>query len=108
MKETLKGIAASAGTAKGKVKIIESDDDVLAFPNNAVLVATMTDPSMVFAMAKSSAIVTNTGGITSHPAIVSRELGIPCVVNTKKATTLLKDGDKVEVNGDKGTVSLLS
>ena len=107
MKKILTGIAASPGSTKGKVKIIAPDKDVSAFPDNAVLVTEMTDPSMVFAMAKSSAIVTNTGGITSHPAIVSRELGIPCVVNTKEATTVLKDGNQVEVDGDKGTVILI-
>ena len=107
MKSTLKGIAASPGIAKGKVKVIQTEEDIKAFPGDSILVVDITDPSMVFAMAKSLAIVTNAGGITSHPAIVSRELGIPCVVNTIKATKQLKDGDEVEVDGSKGTVSLI-
>ena len=62
---------------------------------------------MVIMMNRAAAIVTNHGGITSHPAIVSRELGIPCVVNTKAATTTLRDGMRVRVDGGKGEIYIL-
>jgi len=71
------------------------------------LVTTITDPTMVQAMIKAAAIVTDIGGITSHPAILSREMGIPCVVNTKEGTKLIKDGMRLKVDGDKGEVYVL-
>ena len=64
----------------------------------------MTTPDFVPAMKKAAAIVTEQGGITSHAAIVSRELGVPCVIGTKIATRVLKDGDLVEVDANKGIV----
>jgi len=68
------------------------------------MVTILTDPTMVMAMMKASAIVSDMGGITSHPAILSREMGIPCVVNTKIGTKLIKDGAKIKVDGAKGEV----
>ena len=64
----------------------------------------MTRPELVPAMKKAAAIVTDEGGLTSHAAIVSRELGIPCVVGTKISTKIFKDGDLVEVNANHGSV----
>ena len=107
-KNILTGIAASPGIVKGIVRVVLSDDDIKNFPENAVLVTEITNPSMVMIMARSAAIVTNKGGITSHPAIVSRELGIACVVSTKTATENLSNGDLVEVDGSKGKVKLIS
>lgn len=72
-----------------------------------ILVSIATDPDIVPAMKKASAIVTEQGGITSHAAIVSRELGIPCVIGTKIATRVLKDGDKVVVDATRGIVKKL-
>ena len=69
-----------------------------------ILVAKMTRPDYVPAMRRAAAIVTNEGGMTCHAAIVSRELGIPCIVGTKIATKVLKDGDLVEVDAEKGIV----
>ena len=69
-----------------------------------VLVTSMTRPEMVVAMEKAAAIVTDEGGITSHAAIVSRELKIPCIIGTKVATKILKNGDLVEVDAFKGIV----
>ena len=103
----LKGIAASSGTAEGIVKIVSGVKDIPNFSEGYILVAEITEPSMVIMMNKAAAIVTDKGGITSHPAIISRELGIPCVVATKTATQILKDGMKVRVNGTKGEVYLL-
>ncbi len=102
--EELKGSCASKGTAKGPVKIIKKIHDLVNFHKGDILVASMTRPEMVVAMKKAAAIVTDEGGITSHAAIVSRELGIPCIVGTQYATKILKDGDLVEVDANKGTV----
>lgn len=103
----LKGIAASSGVAEGIVKIVSGAKDVLHFEDGRILVAEMTEPTMVIMMNKAAAIVTDKGGITSHPAIVSRELGIPCVVATKTATIILKDGMRVRVDGTRGEVYLI-
>jgi len=72
-----------------------------------ILVSKMTDPEIVAAMKKAGAIITDSGGITCHAAIVSRELGIPCVISTKFATKLFEDGDRVEVDADKGIIKKL-
>lgn len=106
-KITLKGTAASAGIAEGIVKIVNGVKDAPYFKEGYILVTEITEPSMVIMMNKAAAIVTDKGGITSHPAIVSRELGIPCVVATKIATKVLKDGMKVKVDGAKGFVYVL-
>jgi len=103
----LKGIAASNGIAEGVVKIVKGVEDIPDFKDGYILVAEITEPSMVIMMNKASAIVTDKGGLTSHPAIVSRELGIPCVVATKTATKDLKDGDKIRVDGTKGEIYLI-
>ncbi len=100
----LKGIPASAGIAQGKVKIIKKIGDMNNFKKGDILVTKITDPTMVQIMAKSGAIICDIGGITSHPSIVSREMGIPCVVNTKEATKKLKNGMKVKVDGNKGKI----
>ena len=71
------------------------------------MVATMTFPNFIPAMEKAAAIITDEGGLLSHAAIVSREMGIPCVVGTKIATQVLKDGDRVEVDANKGIVRKL-
>jgi pyruvate,water dikinase len=104
----LRGTAGSPGVAEGIVKVVEGIQDIERFNDGDVLVTKMTEPEMVIMMNKAVAIVTDTGGITGHAAIVSRELGIPCVVATKTATKELKDGLKVRVDGDKGEVEILS
>ncbi len=100
----LKGTAASVGRVQGKVKIVKDIHDSASFEEGSVLVTRITDPSMVMMMAKSIAIVCDIGGITSHPSIVSREMGIPCVVNTKTATTVLKDEQEIIVDGSTGEI----
>jgi len=102
--DQIKGTLASVGKAKGKVKIINSPEDMHKMEFGDILVSVATTPSIVSAMNKASAIVTDEGGITCHAAIVSRELKIPCVVSTFVATKFLKDGDIVEVNADNGIV----
>jgi phosphoenolpyruvate synthase/pyruvate phosphate dikinase len=102
-----RGLSAMTGKAKGKVKIIKSATEINNFEKNEVLVAVMTRPDYLPAMKKACAIVTDEGGITSHAAIVSRELGIPCIIGTKIATKILKDGMLVEVNANHGLVKIL-
>jgi pyruvate,water dikinase len=72
-----------------------------------VLVTSMTTPDFIVAMKKAGAIVTDEGGLSCHAAIVSRELKIPCVIGTKIATKVFKDGDRVEVDANKGIVKIL-
>jgi pyruvate,water dikinase len=100
----ISGSAASPGIGTGVVKILKSPKEIKKIEKGDVLVAVMTSPDFVPAMKKASAIVTDEGGQTSHAAIVSRELGVPCVVGTKEATKKLKEGWSVTVDGSKGNV----
>lgn len=102
----LKGISASPGIGSGVVKILKSPKEIDKIKTGDVLVAPMTSPDYVPAMKKASAIITNEGGMTSHAAIVSREMGIPCVVGTKTGTKVLNEGDVVTVNGSTGEIYL--
>ncbi len=106
-KTKIKGMVASRGKAQGKVVIVKSVKEINKVKDGDVLVAVTTNPDYVIAMKKAVAIITDEGGITSHAAIVSRELQIPCVVGTKQATLLLKNGDMVEVDAEKGEVKVL-
>ena len=106
-KTILSGIAASFGSAEGVVRVHYPGDDLTSFQDGDILVTTLTDPSMVSAMVKAAAIVTDIGGVISHPAILSREMGIPCVVNTKHATRVLENGMRVRVDGDNGKIYVL-
>ncbi len=103
----LKGQAGCVGKAKGIVKQIFRPSDMNKMNKGDILVSIATDPDIVPAMKKAAAIVTEQGGVTSHAAIVSRELKIPCVIGTKIATKVLKDGDLVEVDANKGIVKIL-
>lgn len=100
------GIIASKGKGpvRGTVRVVLDPFQAEHFQTGDVLVTTMTTPEYIFVMKKAGAIITDTGGLTSHAAIVSRELGVPCIVNTKIATSSLKDGDQVEVDAQKGVV----
>lgn len=100
-KET-KGICASGGKTIGSAKIIKSPKEFKKMKNGDVLVTYMTTPEYVPVMRKASAIVTNEGGLTCHAAIVSREMNIPCIVGTKNATGIFKDGDKLEIRANHG------
>lgn len=100
----LNGSPSSPGTASGKVKIILSVKECYKLNKGEILVAKMTSPDFVPAMKRAKAIITDEGGATCHAAIVSRELGIPCVVGTMHATTTLKDGQEVTVDAFTGTI----
>jgi len=103
----LTGQVACQGIAQGKVRILRRKSQIKDLQKGEVLVSPMTTPDFVPAMERSSAIVTDEGGITCHAAIVSREFKIPCIVGTKFATEILHDGDLVEVDAYEGTVKIL-
>ena len=100
----LKGIAASSGTTQGRVKVILSPKNNDKLRDGEILVTRFTNPLFTPAIIKASAIITDTGGKTCHGAIIARELGIPAVVGTEKATKLLKDGKKVIIDGERGLI----
>ncbi len=101
-------VAFQGGVVKGKVHMLFALEQIPTFKEGEVLVTPMTVPDFIPAMKKAAAIVTDEGGVTCHAAIVSRELKIPCVIGTKVATKLFKDGDVVEVDTVKGIVKKLS
>src|SRR3989344_7695577 len=105
--EQIRGISACKGIVKGEVKLYFKDKDINDSDKDYILVCRHTSPQDILYMKKARAIVTDEGGITSHAAIVSRELGIPCIVGTKIATKLLRDRMQVEVNATKGIVTIL-
>ncbi len=102
--EAITGNPASAGTAQGTVRIMLNQADFHRFKKGDILVAPMTRPEYVPLMKKAAAIVTDEGGLTCHAAVVSRELGKPCVIGTQVASRVLTDGAHVEVDANKGTV----
>ncbi len=101
----LKGLGATPGEASGDVRIVHKLDQLDKVEEGDIIVTEMTTPDMVPAMKRAAGIVTDEGGTTSHAAIVSRELGVPAVVGTESATEELADGQRVTIDGDKGTIS---
>jgi len=100
----LKGLAASPGMASGPVRLYREEESLDVVKKGDILVTVMTSPDMVPAMTRAAAIVTDEGGMTCHAAIVARELGTPCIVGTREATTLLKDGMIITIDGSRGVV----
>jgi pyruvate, water dikinase len=98
------GLAASVGTASGKVRILHDPHEGHGMADGDVLVAPTTNPDWVPTIRRAAAVITDSGGMTCHAAIVSRELGVPCVVGTRSATAELHDGDVVTVDGARGLV----
>ncbi|MDI6778421.1 MAG: PEP-utilizing enzyme [Patescibacteria group bacterium] len=103
----LQGTCACRGQAKGVVRIVNFVEDMPKMKKGNVMVAHTTFPNLVPAMKLASAIVTEDGGMTCHAAIVARELGTPCITGIKIATKVLRDGDLVEVDADKGVVMII-
>lgn len=103
----IKGIVATRGIVHGPVIIVRTSEDLKKVRSSDIIIAVTTNPAYLTAINKASAIVTDEGGLTCHAAIVSRELKKPCIVGTKIATKVLKDGDMVEVDAEKGIVSRL-
>ncbi len=102
----LKGQCAYPGAAKGMVKVIDRKEEMPKFNKGDILVSHTTTPDLMPVIEKAAAIVTDVGGLTCHAAIVSREMKKPCVLGTKIATKVLRDGDLVEVDASKGLVML--
>ncbi len=102
--ETLevKGVCAAAGNAIGEARIVRKASELGKLKKGDILVTIMTTPDFVLGMKRAAAIVTDEGGVTCHAAIVSREMGIPCVVGTGNATKVFKDGDVIEVRAQHG------
>lgn len=100
----LHGQIACAGLARGKVKLVWTKDDNGKIQDGDILVSPMTRPDFLPAMKKALSFVTDEGGITCHAAIVAREMNKPCIIGTKIATKVLKDGDMVEVDAENGVV----
>src|SRR5262249_52496385 len=104
--ELVEGIGVSAGSVEGVVRVV-TDPAVAEVEPDEVLVAPTTDPSWSSIMFLSSALVVDIGGPLSHAAVVARELGLPCVVNTRVGTRVLRTGDRVRVDGSSGRVEVL-
>jgi pyruvate,water dikinase len=99
------GLGASPGQATGKVRVLASPSEGASLEPGEILVATMTNPDWLPTLRHAAAVVTERGGVTCHAAIVSRELGVPCVVGARAATTVLTTGRLVTVDGDRGFVT---
>ena len=100
----LSGIGASPGESSGEVSLVRELDELDTVSEGDIIVAEMTTPDMVPAMKRASGIITDEGGMTSHAAIVSRELGVPAVVGAESATDVLDDGQAVTIDGDTGSI----
>jgi len=103
-----KGQVASQGEiVKGSVQIILNIDEAKIFKKDNILITSMTVPDFLPAMKKAKAIITDEGGLTCHAVIVSRELSIPCIIGTRIATKVLKNGDLIEIDANKGIIKIL-
>lgn len=105
--DDFRGLTACTGKARGRVKVVRTSKEISKVKKGDILVAVMTRPDYVPAMKKAAAIITNEGGVTCHAAIISRELGIPCIIGTKIATKILKDNMIVEVNANHSWVRII-
>ncbi|MBI5225698.1 hypothetical protein HY994_00480 [Candidatus Micrarchaeota archaeon] len=102
--DTLHGTPATVGHAKGTARIVNTPEDIQKMQPGDILLSVATNPFLMPAIKKAAAIVTDQGGLTCHAAIVSREFGIPCVVGTRHATRVFKDGDRLDVDAHTGVV----
>lgn len=105
--ETFRGQIAMMGRVTGKVRIIMRKEDINLLRKGEILITSMTTPDFLPAMNKAAAFITDEGGITSHAAIVAREMKKPCIIGTKIATKILKNGNLVEVDANRGVVKIL-
>jgi phosphohistidine swiveling domain-containing protein len=103
----LKGNIAFKGAVKARAKIVNAIDDMKKFEDGDILVSIQSSPALMPAIIKCSAIVTDEGGIMCHASVISRELKKPCIIGTKIATKVIKDGDLIEVDAEKGVVRIL-
>ncbi len=103
----VKGIGGSPGVVEGIARVVLREDQFDAVRAGDILVCHMTNPAWVVLFTKIAGLVTNAGGLTAHPAVLSREFGIPAVVGTQDATSLINNGDRLRVDGSTGTVEIL-
>ncbi|MCL5950099.1 MAG: PEP-utilizing enzyme [Chloroflexi bacterium] len=103
----IKGFASSAGCIEGKARVLKLLDEITTLEQDEIMVVPNTNPAWAPVFSKIKAAVTDIGGITSHAAIVCREYGVPSVTGTGRATQLIKTGDWVQVDGDRGIVTIL-
>jgi pyruvate,water dikinase len=104
----IEGIAGSPGTIEGMARVVLTVDEFDAVRDGDILVCQMTNPAWVVLFTKIAGLVTDTGGTTSHPAVLSREFGIPAVVGTSVATKRIRTGDRIRVDGTTGRVEILT
>lgn len=103
----IKGIIANKGFIEGKVKLVKNPGEYLEDEEEVIIVTEYTTPQMTISLMNAKAVITTKGGLTCHAAIVSRELGIPCLVGVEKAFELLNEGDKIQVNANEGYIKKL-
>jgi phosphohistidine swiveling domain-containing protein len=104
----IQGLSASVGVIEGTARVVLSPEQFSEVEKDEIVVCRMTSPAWVVLFTKIGGLVTDAGGMASHPAVVSREFGIPAVVGTSDATRRIKTGDRVRVNGATGVVQVLS
>jgi len=104
MESLVKGLVASKGIVTGTCVVVNSMDDFSKVNSGDILVVKNTDPSYVILFSRVAGIITEIGGMCSHAAIVSREMGLPCIVGTGNAREILKDGMRIILNADEGIV----
>src|SRR5690606_2036090 len=104
---TLTGTPGSSGLVRGRVRVLRTFEDASRFQPGEVLVAPTTAQPWTPLFATAAALVTDAGGMLSHSAVVAREYGLPAVVGVGNATSTLRDGMSIEVDGDRGTVRIL-
>lgn len=102
--QEIRGSVAYSGKVEGVVRIVNTQEQMSSFRKGEVLVSIMTTPRLMPCLPGAAAIITDEGGIMCHAAIVAREFKIPCIIGTKIATQVLKDGDKVEIDAERGIV----
>lgn len=107
VKGTIEGLAASSGVVEGTARVVKSSEEFDSVKQGEILVCILTTPAWVVVFSKITALVTDSGGVLSHSAVVAREFMIPCVVGTASATQQIKTGDRLRVDGDNGVVTIL-
>jgi pyruvate,water dikinase len=106
--KVIKGVAGAAGVIEGVATIVKTPQEFDKLRKGDIMVCRMTNPGWIVSFSKIAGLVTDTGGALSHPAVVSREFGIPCVVGTARSSVTIKNGDRIRVDGDNGVVTILS
>ncbi len=103
----INGFPASLGYVVGKARVINKISEITKLKHGEILITSMTTPDFIVGMKRAGAIVTDEGGLSCHAAVVSRELGVPCVIGTKNATQIIGDGDLIEVDASVGIVKII-